>query len=81
MNKATEKILCDFDNMFENKKRNILEADDMLEIAGTKYYVSNSGDDANDGRTPQAPWKTLKKVSEAYLSEGDPFVETGQFRR
>ena len=38
---------------------------------GTVYYVSNSGDDDNDGKTPQTAWKTLERVSKAYLYEGD----------
>ncbi len=71
MNKATREILCDFDSVFENKKKNILSAEDKLIIKGTTYYVSNSGDDSNDGRTPETPWETLKKVSEAYLYPGD----------
>lgn len=40
-------------------------------VTGTKYYVSNSGDDSNDGKSPESAWKTLDKVSEARLSGGD----------
>jgi len=38
---------------------------------GTAYYVSNDGDDNNDGMTPETAWRTLKKVAEAngFLSE------------
>lgn len=32
---------------------------------GTAYYVSNDGDDNNDGLTPETAWKTLRKVAEA----------------
>jgi hypothetical protein len=28
----------------------------------TKYYVSNKGDDANTGTSPEAPWATLGKI-------------------
>ncbi len=37
----------------------------------TAYYVSTSGDDANDGLTPETAWKTLNKVANVYLRVGD----------
>lgn len=42
-----------------------------VEISGKSYYVSGLGDDGNDGTTPETAWKTLAKVSEAELAEGD----------
>ena len=38
---------------------------------GTAYYISNDGNDDNDGLTPETAWQTLKKVAEAngFLSE------------
>ncbi len=42
-----------------------------VEITGTKYYVSEDGNDENDGKSPETAWKTLEKVSFASLSEGD----------
>ena len=41
---------------------------DTLKISGSTYYVSNAGDDANDGRSPASAWKTLSRVSEAERS-------------
>ena len=38
---------------------------------GTAYYVSESGDDANDGKSESTPWKTLKHVELAPLNPGD----------
>ncbi|MEP6949075.1 MAG: hypothetical protein ABI863_07375, partial [Ginsengibacter sp.] len=36
------------------------------------YYVSNSGNDNNDGLTTSTPWKTLAKVSSFYgFAAGD----------
>ena len=32
---------------------------------GTAYYVSNDGDDNNDGLTPKTAWRTLNKVARA----------------
>lgn len=52
---------------------------------GTAYYVSNDGDDNNDGLTPETAWRTLKKVSEACGLWGDtPILKYGDavfFRR
>ncbi|PWD98919.1 T9SS type A sorting domain-containing protein [Marinilabilia rubra] len=45
-----------------------------LQIAGTtnNYYVSSTtGNDNNDGLTPETPWKTLAKVSEFSYTPGD----------
>ncbi len=33
--------------------------------SGASFYVSNSGDDANDGRSPAQPWMTVSKVNSA----------------
>ncbi len=71
MNVATKETLSHFDKEFEEKKNNILNAKDELVIKGTTYYVSNSGDDLNDGKTDETPWKTLKKVSESHLYPDD----------
>lgn len=35
------------------------------------YYVSNTGNDSNDGLTEQTPWQTLSKVSGATFVAGD----------
>ncbi len=61
----------EIDELFEKRKREILETKDSLDIRGTTYYVSNDGDDGNDGTSPDSPWKTLKRVSTAYLYNGD----------
>jgi hypothetical protein len=39
--------------------------------AGAIYYVSSGGDDSNDGRSPQAAWRTLDRVNEEPLQPGD----------
>lgn len=38
---------------------------------GKTYYVSNEGDDSNDGLTEKTPWATLDKVNSADFEEGD----------
>lgn len=45
---------------------------DYTKVAtGTKYYVSTSGSDENDGKSPEKPIKTLQKASEITLEQGD----------
>ena len=69
---ANDKVfLQEIDALAEKRRQEILNSADELVITGTKYYVSNNGDDANDGLTPETAWKTLDKVSSAELSEGD----------
>ena len=40
-------------------------------FTGTAYYVSNSGNDQNDGLTPETAWATLDKVNSANFKAGD----------
>ena len=35
------------------------------------YYVSPTGDDAKDGRSPAAAWKTVAKVNATAFKAGD----------
>ena len=56
---------------FEQRKIEILNTKDEFSIQGTRYYVSNEGDDNNDGLSPETPWKTLNQVSQAELNDGD----------
>lgn len=52
---------------------------------GTAYYVSNDGNDNNDGLTPETAWRTLKKAAEVNGFWGDvPLLKAGDavfFRR
>ena len=38
---------------------------------GNEYYVSNGGNDANDGKSPSTAWASLDKVRDADLQYGD----------
>lgn len=42
-----------------------------VNVSGTKYYVSEDGDDLNDGKSPETAWKTLDKVSSQSFVAGD----------
>lgn len=66
-NEEDATILADADA----EKKAILSNMDELSCAGTTYYVSNTGNDNNDGRSPESAWATLEKVNSARLSRGD----------
>ncbi len=44
---------------------------DLTECTGTKYYVSNSGSDDNDGKTPETAFATLEKINSISVNKGD----------
>ena len=51
-----------------NTETEIVHSDTFIPgetYTGAAYYVSNDGDDNNDGLTPETAWKTLRKVAEA----------------
>lgn len=62
-----KQVLAEADALRES----ILNDASAPEIKGTTYYVSNSGDDANDGLTPETAWATPEKVSTTKLNPGD----------
>ena len=51
------------DRRAEELKSKIMTAKSAWNGAGTTYYVSNSGNDASDGTTPAAAWRTLERVN------------------
>ena len=55
---------------------------DISGITGTVYYVSENGNDENNGLTPASAWKTLRKVNAANLQSGDAvlFERGGVYR-
>ena len=70
-------IITETDRKANELKRKILNLPDLPSLSGAVYYVSADGDDANNGLTPETPWKTLNKISKFDFSEGD----TVRFRR
>ncbi len=60
-----------FATLVADRKAEILNTASNYPSDGTVYYVSNSGDDANDGLSPQTAWRTLDKVnSGAWIWDG-----------
>ena len=60
-------------DLADERRTAILSAQSDLsaEVSGTLYYVSNSGNDRNDGLTPQTAWATLQYAFSRSLAPGD----------
>ncbi|MBR5307859.1 MAG: S-layer homology domain-containing protein [Clostridia bacterium] len=73
---AGEAYVKELDAISEKMKAEILATKTTVEIKGTKYYVSNNGNDSNDGKSPETAWKTIKKVNESKskLKAGDAIL-------
>ena len=55
-----------------HRKQEILGAPDLLVGSGKRYYVSETGNDTNDGLSPESAWATLEHVNRAnHLRTGD----------
>ena len=52
------------DEISEKLKREIIFSDSVYDKSKVTFYVSNSGDDSNDGRSPETAWKTLDKIND-----------------
>lgn len=66
-----EKRVAEINTLAEERKQSILTNNDFVECTGTAYYISNSGDDSNDGTTPKTAWATLDKVKSFTFQPGD----------
>ncbi len=64
-------FLSSVDVKAEKLKKNILNSKTSIKVTGTAYYISNSGDDGNDGKSPENAWATLSKVNDANLAYSD----------
>lgn len=70
---ATSEYLAELDAMEEKRRNEIFSTISTVKPkeGATAYYVSTSGDDANDGKSPEKPWKTIEKLNKAELKKGD----------
>ena len=60
----------------------VYSTNDIKDTAGNTYYVSNNGDDKNDGKTPETAWATLTKVNITKFGKDDLVLfERGGFWR
>lgn len=64
-----------YKKLFDQRRDAILNSKTEVECKGTAYYVSESGNDDNDGKSPETPWKTIARVQQAgeddTLQDGD----------
>jgi hypothetical protein len=75
---TVEPLDAEFLKSVQERKQAILSSESEVEYSGTAYYVSNLGDDKNDGLTPETAWATITKVNQAPLQSGDAvFFERG----
>lgn len=57
-----------------NQRRESIRAartDCTADVTGTIYYISNDGDDSNDGRSPETAWATPYTAMKKGLKAGD----------
>lgn len=59
------------DGVTNDLRNMIVYSNDTIEFSGTAYYVSNNGDDNNDGKTPETAWATINRVNSAEFAKGD----------
>ena len=59
------------DDAAATKKNTVCTEFSNVSVTGTTYYVSNDGNDSNNGKTPQTAIKTIDKVNQLSLNAGD----------
>ena len=64
-------IISKIDGLSEKRKLEIRSTRDGVEIEGVTYYVSSTGSDDNDGKSPDTPWKSTERVNREPLKPGD----------
>lgn len=70
---ASEKILAEAELRRDTFYSRITDN----ESTGTVYYISNSGDNNNDGLSPETAWATLDRVFETYWPLTRDFLKPG----
>lgn len=69
---ADSDFMAKLDNLTNRLEEQIrYNTDDIKETSGNTYYLSNNGDDNNDGKSPKTAWKTLDKLNNSELGNGD----------
>ena len=89
---VSDKTITAIRNTAEERKQSILDSPSTIvkadkyvmgeSYSGTAYYVSNNGNDKNDGRSPEKAFATLEPFREMELQYGDAvFFERGSIWR
>ena len=68
---ASDELINGYMDTMDEMIESIENSPTSVEVTGTKYYVSSSGNDNNDGKTPETAWKTIDKVNKMEFSAGD----------
>lgn len=55
----------------ESRKNSIINSKSSVSGLGNSYYVSNSGNDSNDGKSPDKAWASLEHLKEQHFVSGD----------
>ena len=71
MKEINDELLEDIETRANSLREKIRNSKTEIVAEGTSYYVSNDGDDNNDGLSPLTPWATLDRVNKAELTYGD----------
>ena len=74
MKLATKEFLAEIDAKALDLKNKILNSESVYPTSGTVYYVSENGDDANDGLSPATAVRTLAKASNLPFEKGDTIL-------
>ena len=80
---VTDEILDEYMSAADQKKEEIINSPnmDLSEVTGRCFYISNNGDDSNDGLSPETPWKTLQKLADSYSLLGINYTDIILFER
>ena len=69
---ATDEYLANIERLGDGLRDSIIySTNDITECTGTKYYISNNGNDSNNGKSPETAWATLGKLKTVRLKAGD----------
>lgn len=60
--------------MADELKNTILNSNNEIGFAGRAYYLSENGNDCNDGLSPDTPLKTLDAIKNIKFCEGDAIL-------
>lgn len=68
---SDEAVTAGIQMLADKRIEEIRSTPTQVEVTGTKYYVAADGNDFYDGLSPDKPWQSMKRVSEAALNPGD----------
>ena len=76
-------VQAEIQSISEKRIEEIRNTKTDVKITGKSFYVSNDGDDNNDGLSPETPFRTIERVCrEESLTFGDGiFFRRGDFFR